>query len=200
MRFHPEDILADSLNRRPGLAGQGYGDGDLSFVCNKCGLKLTHESHRIFKFRTDAQALVTNDRALPGTILDLKSGIPEQVPSGDDDRLFPSRLIKRGLLVEVVEKLRPGASENPSMAMVRDMIEKVTGRWGDTKVLQNVEGKKGIKGVKDATLKVSLKSRQHTRRMMARYWQNSTFAALDLNGAVLRQGIFTQKMVKVRGS
>ncbi|KAI9172315.1 hypothetical protein HJFPF1_01815 [Paramyrothecium foliicola] len=190
----PRDYTGD---KRPGLAGQGYGDGQLNFVCDKCGLKLTHDSHRVYKFRTDVQALVAQGRALPGTILDLKTGLPKLMSSEDDDRLFPSRLIQRGLLVEVVEKLKPGATDEPSMAMVRDMMERITHPKGDIKALQNVEGKRGIKGVRDATLRISLISRQQTRRMMARYWQNSTFAALDLNGAVMRQGVFSQKMVKI---
>ncbi|KAH7316647.1 hypothetical protein B0I35DRAFT_451594 [Stachybotrys elegans] len=182
---------------RPGLVGNGYGDGELKQSCIKCGFKITHDALRVNKFRRDAQQLITHDRAMPGTIMDLKSGMPTILSGNEDDRLFPSRLIKRGLLVEVASRLKPEPGTQPTMMMVRDMIENVTGRFGDTKALQNVEGKQGVRGIKEATLKINLASRQQTRKMMSRYWQNSSSSALDLVGAVMRQGIFSQKMCKI---
>jgi len=120
--------------------------------------------------------------------------LPESIAK-DDDRLFPSRLVQRSLLAGVVELLQKGSGESPSMAAIRDQIEKVTGRFAESKELKHVEGTEGIKGTVPGRL--SLEAKRQVRRMMSRYWANSSPFALDLIGAVLRQGFFIEKMIKV---
>ncbi|KAL0939785.1 alpha-ketoglutarate-dependent sulfonate dioxygenase [Colletotrichum truncatum] len=188
--------------RRPGIVGEGLADGQLSHQCPSCAKKVTHESLRISKFRADLQASITQDHAIPGTILDLKTGIPKLVKYDDDssdggcpDQLFPARLARRGLLVEVVEMLKPESSVAPSMMAVRNVMEEnFTGRFADSKNLRELMDRHGHKKVTE--FRLSLDGRRQTRKMMSRYWENASPLSIDLVGCVMRQGAFTEKMCK----
>ncbi|KAF6797079.1 alpha-ketoglutarate-dependent sulfonate dioxygenase [Colletotrichum musicola] len=191
--------------RRPGIVGQGLADGQLSHQC-ACSLTITHEALRAAKFRNDVQASITQDHAIPGTILDLKTGIPKKLKyddtesdasgAGCPDRLFPARLARRGLIVEVVEMLKPGSAVAPSMMAVRNVMEEsFTGRFADSKNLREVMDRHGHKKVTE--FRLSLDGRRQTRKMMSRYWENASPLAIDLVGCVMRQGTFTEKMCMI---
>ena len=157
---------------------------------------MTYDTLRFSKFYQDAKLLIMQDQAMPGTILDLKSGLPIRATEKNEDRLFPSRLLQRGLLVEITELANAGGS----MEKVKDLIENATAQYTSGKTLRRVDDKKGLSKLKDVTTmrtNVSLTARRQTRKMMSRYWQNSSFAALDLCGAIIRQGVFSEKMCKV---
>ncbi|TEA12806.1 hypothetical protein C8034_v005480 [Colletotrichum sidae] len=80
---------------------------------------------------------VTSSHAIPGTILDLKRGMPKRLKyngdssgSGCPDQLSPARLARRGLLVEVVEMMKPGSKIAPSTMAVRNATkENFTGKF-----------------------------------------------------------------------
>ncbi|POR30888.1 Hypothetical protein TPAR_09709 [Tolypocladium paradoxum] len=92
----PRDYDGD---RRRGLAGEGYGDGQLSHTCKECRFEVTHDALRLHNFRRHAQALISNDiMALPGTILGLGTGLPKLASTDADDRLFGGLLVKKGTL------------------------------------------------------------------------------------------------------
>ncbi|KAK6206810.1 alpha-ketoglutarate-dependent sulfonate dioxygenase [Colletotrichum tabaci] len=193
-----------SGTKRPGIAGEGYADGHLAQTCPSCSVTITHESLRAAKFRNDIQASVTSDHAMPGTILDLHTGLPKPLKYDSDnsnsagcpDQLFPARLARRGLLAEVVEMLKPGSKVAPSMMVVRDnMEENFTGKFADSKNLKEVMNRHGHKKVTE--FRLSLDGRRQTRKMMSRYWENSSPFAIDLVGCVMRQGTFTEKMCKL---
>ncbi|TID04052.1 Glycine-rich domain-containing protein 1 [Colletotrichum higginsianum] len=193
-----------SGTKRPGIAGEGYADGHLTQTCPSCSVTITHESLRAAKFRNDIQASVTSDHAMPGTILDLHTGLPKPLKYDSDnsnsagcpDQLFPARLARRGLLAEVVEMLKPGSKVAPSMMVVRDnMEENFTGKFADSKNLKEVMNRHGHKKVTE--FRLSLDGRRQTRKMMSRYWENSSPFAIDLVGCVMRQGTFTEKMCKL---
>ncbi|KAL6406762.1 hypothetical protein AUP68_09567 [Ilyonectria robusta] len=188
----------DAKGGRPGLVGTGYGDGKLSWICNNCKMSIDHEVLRFTNFRNDVKNLVKNDYPMPGTIIDAENGLVKKV-AVDSDQLFPNRLVRQGLLVEVLETMKPGSSEKPSMEKIRDTIEDITRQ---TKIRHSsTELKKIDKGISGlATLgkhQLSLSARLHTRRMMSRYWENSSIFSIDLCGCVMRQGVFTNKMFKI---
>lgn len=70
------------------------------------------------------------------------------------------------------------------MTTVRSMLESIANVTKD---------KKGA-------VELPLAGRIFTRRMMSRYWNNSSFAAFNLCGAILRQGVFAAKINQVRVS
>ncbi|TDZ32477.1 hypothetical protein C8035_v012204 [Colletotrichum spinosum] len=97
------------------------------------------------KFRADVQSSVTSSHAIPGTILDLKRGMPKRLKyngdssgSGCPDQLSPARLARRGLLVEV-EMMRPGSKIAPSTMAVRNATkENFTGKFAGSKNLREI--------------------------------------------------------------
>ncbi|KAM0327175.1 hypothetical protein ACHAQA_006307 [Verticillium albo-atrum] len=185
-----------SGNSRPGIAGSGYGDGQLERKCSACGFVVTNDSLRVAKLLKDIQIAIKTGSAMPGTILDLKTGVPALVKEKeryDSDQLFPSRLARRGLLMEIVEMMDPKTAKEPSMLAVKDVIEVHTGKFADQAKLNHVQDRHGIKKATEFSL--NLHARQQTRRMMSRYWQNASPFSIDLTGCVIRQSSFTEKMV-----
>lgn len=189
---------------KPGLVGYGFGDGELKIECTKCGIGIDEELLRAGKFRDDVENLVTRDWPMAGTLLDYKNGLARK-QQNDSDQLFPNRLVRRGLLVDIVGIFQSAAKTKPSMEAIRDKIEKITSYTSNrhsSDLLKKID--KNIDGV--GTLvphKLSRAARVQTRCMMSRYWENSSVFGLDLRGSVMRQGVFTAKMHKVcegRGS
>ncbi|OAQ67280.1 alpha-ketoglutarate-dependent sulfonate dioxygenase [Pochonia chlamydosporia 170] len=157
---------------RPGLAGEGYGDGQLSQRCPSCQFKLSHDALRLEKFRDDICHLVKEGVVLPGAVLDRHSGLPGLLSDKTDSRLFPSFLIKK-ISTELSQQLRPTASRKTTMATVRD---KVASLLSD---------------------QIPSEAQHYAKSMLSRYWQNSTFSGLDLHGATMRLAIFTQNATRI---
>ncbi|KAJ0276621.1 hypothetical protein COL940_008217 [Colletotrichum noveboracense] len=190
-------------SHRPGLSGSGLADGHLSQTC-PCTFSITHQALRTAKFLADIQASIKQGHAMPGTILDLQSGMPKLLSSASSsstsspipDQLFPSHLARRGLLSPVLSLLTPDSPTPASMTAVRDVIEETfTGKFADPKNLREVMSRHGHKKVTE--FRLSLEGRRQTRKMMSRYWENASLLGIDLVGCVMRQGVFTEKMCKV---
>lgn len=96
---------------------------------------------------------------------------------------FPNRLLKLGLNVALIESTEARQHRGATVSDIRNVIEKgindpvVLGKAGLTK------GKRMLRA-----------ERMSIRKMMSRYWENSSMLALDLIGAVIRQGTFIEKM------
>ncbi|KAK6064686.1 alpha-ketoglutarate-dependent sulfonate dioxygenase [Seiridium cupressi] len=171
------------------MPGKGFADGSFSAVCPGCGETTNEDLLRVVKFKADVKHLVQDNLPMPGTILGGK-GVPH-AQSADSDQMFPNRLVRKGFLVEVtnLSLKSPGLS----MMMIKDLIEDITAHTNyrhSTMRLKKVDkGAEGIAGVMGPH-KLSREARMQTRAMMARYWENSSVFALDLRGAVMRQGVF----------
>ena len=96
---------------------------------------------------------------------------------------FPNRLLKLGLNVALIESTEARQHRGATVSDIRNVIEKgindpvVLGKAGLTK------GKRMLRA-----------ERMSIRKMMSRYWENSSMLALDLIRAVIRQGTFIEKM------
>lgn len=181
----------------PGLFGEGYGDGNFTYTCTKCGKILCMEFLQVGKFVKDVQELLFHDRPMPGTILESKNGLPRVIPRNPMfreryERTFPNRLIKKGLRSKLLQLLAPERFPTPTMDDVRVIIEEAL---RDDKLIKEVEGVTGRDAIR--RYRVGQDARAHIRKMMSRYWGNRSPFALELGGAVLRQGIFTEKMNNV---
>ncbi|KAK5634944.1 hypothetical protein RRF57_010656 [Xylaria bambusicola] len=174
------------------VGGTGYGDRDFIITCSSCRMVLGRDYLEVFKFTTDVEALIQHKRPMPGTILGLRTGMTKQLPPSGTEKsrfqpTFPNRLIRY--------KLRSKVYSPPpqTMGIVRDIIEK---ELADPAAIQFVESVVDLRERKKR-YRLGRDARVHVRKMMSRYWGNSSPFALELGGAVMRQGIFTEKMYKI---
>ena len=93
-------------------------------------------------------------------------------------------MITNGLSVDLLKITSFDGRKVPSVSSVRAIFE--SGLEEKT-LLHKIRGTKLIG-------KISRAEKVSVRRMMSRYWTNSSVFALDLVGAVIRQGSFIEKM------
>lgn len=187
------------------LVGQGFGDGDLNFACHACGGVINRKLLSVAKFCSDSRNLLADGVPMPGTVLRPATGKPEawvvkpsrrQPSMLDDPMTLPNRLIKKVLYTEIQKLLDLSSNEasrpSPTMEDVRSMIETAL---KDQKVLRAIVNT----GPNAEKVHANLPpvARMAMRKMMSQYWDNSSPFALDLSGAVMRQGVFVSKMYKL---
>ena len=101
-----------------------------------------------------------------------------------EETQFPNRLIKVHLANSIISHTEPRLSPSATVATIRTLIEDAI---KNTSVIRKVK-ESTWHGVLLRTEKIAI------WRMMSRYWSNSSIFALDLVGAVIRQGSFIEKM------
>lgn len=106
--------------------------------------------------------------------------------SGTHDIIFPNQLLRDGGLA-----LAFGDSKNPkiwSPAHIR--------HWFQNAMLKDTTHLSATLKNFDTSAKPELRPHQRMsfRKLMACYWDNSSFFSMDLVGAVIRQGVFVAKM------
>ncbi|KAL7972720.1 hypothetical protein HDV63DRAFT_369955 [Trichoderma sp. SZMC 28014] len=184
---------ASESERAKGTIGNGYGDGNFSHTCPSCDKIIAKEVLSLSKFIKDSSLVLSKSVPMPGTILSMATGMPEIVPKPPwslfYSQTFPNRLIQFELRSKILELINPQA-QNPSMVDVRELIETAT---KDGRVIRKLYG--NCSRVRRAIL--PREGKMATRKMMSRYWENFSPFALDLCGAVMRQGVFIDKMVKL---
>jgi hypothetical protein len=184
----PDRKLAENVDTVL-ASGEGFSDRDFAAPCSSCGITLTHDLLRANKFCTDVKQLLSNRNPMPGTILGLR-GLPFKVGIYHEVKWYGvfnkvNNLLLFGLGQRILDQPRlNGEGFNESMSRIRDMI-------GETMT----ENHKYMRTVRDsATHRMTRLERIGFRKMMSRYWENSSPLALDLVGAVVRQGGFIEKM------
>lgn len=182
-----------SLPSDDDFVGQGYGDGDFSAVCptEGCSYLVTKETLYVAKFVNDVKKLLNEDIPMPGTLLDLPTGLPTV---GGDTKYghnsFPNRLLRGPIREKFVDFF---ANKTPvTMDTVREAVSEITsdlkqlgGEFYDVAV-----GRGG-------RLYLKRYSKMACRKMLSRYSGNRSVLALDLVAAVLRQSEFIDKMYRV---
>ncbi|KAF7902962.1 hypothetical protein EAF00_002864 [Botryotinia globosa] len=170
------------------MNGTGYGDRDLSHICHKCGGLINHDLLRVAKFKREVEDLIVRNYPLGGTILSPSTGIPDASDSKSGhlhQNSFPNRMIAIELKVKILELIDKKSDKKPSMTDVRDLIEAT---------FRSKSALKKINRGRSTLLRTECLS---VRKMMSRYWQNSSIFALELGGAVIRQSVFVDKMASL---
>lgn len=162
----------------------GYADKGFALTCQECKSEITHDALCVGKLRRDLVKLIEEDAVLPGNVLS-KNGLPTKVGKASDIgswsfSIFPSKLMKLGLGKRILD-LR---GSDMQMSSVREVIEEYLS------ITELVKQAKHYKG----SSKIYPDEALALRRMMSRYWENSSPFAVDLVGAVIRQGSFVEKM------
>ncbi|EHL02280.1 hypothetical protein M7I_1683 [Glarea lozoyensis 74030] len=170
------------------IEGSGYGDRDLSHICHKCSGYVNHDLLRVAKFRKETENLIMRDWPLGGTILTPNTGLPDAagtLPMNSAALHFPNRLIGIELRSKILDLISPQRA-NPTMNDVKILIENAVANKDLIRKLNN--RKLTEPGYLRRDERVAI------RLMMARYWENTSIFALELGGAVIRQGVFIEKM------
>ncbi|KXJ96152.1 hypothetical protein Micbo1qcDRAFT_231256 [Microdochium bolleyi] len=174
------------------LQGRGFGDGDLCWPCEGCSTPITSDLLEVESFVDDFRQLLLKGQPMPGTILNFRTGLPNDYLLGSKHtawgQTFPNRLLKHALRSDILALLdvtEPTAAQ-PSIETVRMLVQGAL-QSGDSLKAAGVTSR----------AKLTREGRVHTRQMMSRYWNNKYPFALDLAGAVHRQGIFVEKMYKI---
>ena len=170
------------------MSGTGYGDRNLSYICHRCGGEVTHDLLRVAKFKKDTEYLIMRDWPLGGTFLSSKTGMPAATSEKEShrfDNTFPNRLVGIELRANIIELIDNNPDNKPCMNDVKELIEQAI---KDRSVIQKVNGG-------SATAKRLMRQeRLAIRKMMSRYWENTSIFAMELGGAVIRQSVFVEKM------
>ncbi|KAJ5574301.1 uncharacterized protein N7459_008728 [Penicillium hispanicum] len=165
----------------------GYADASFRSVCKHCKFETDHGRLKVAKFRQDVKALLDENRPMPGSVFNL-NGIPEGPQKRTNPifhrcMMFPSRLMQ-ACGKDLTAFTDPRLDWCKSIDDLRSQMEV---KLRDKKALAVAHGGRYAGSVKPG-------ERVHFRRMMSRYWDNFGPFALDLVGAVIRQGTFVQKM------
>ncbi|KAI1816891.1 hypothetical protein GGS20DRAFT_583087 [Poronia punctata] len=177
----------DLSSKNPSIVGQGYGDVDFETKCTGCGKVLTKSSLEVAKFKTDMKSLIERGYPMAGTILDNATGKTSRIPPPGAQRdLFPRTFPNRLVQSHLADPMRASPAE--SMMDLYGMIDKIMADGGP------LSGDEDVKKDKRKLPYITSAARIQLKKMLARYLGNSSPFGLELGGAVLRQGIFTEKM------
>ncbi|KAL5361897.1 hypothetical protein BJX96DRAFT_166243 [Aspergillus floccosus] len=163
----------------------GFADKKFAATCPTCEFIIDHEKLKVDKFRKDVIALAHSKLPMPGTFYNLR-GVPEactDLQRRKTQSSLPNRLLQ-AIYEDVMDFTDAKAGKCPSVTALRDLLE------------SKLKDRKVMRVVNSASVGTTLYPVEKIafRRMMSRYWDNVGPFALDLVGAVIRQGTFIQKM------
>ena len=182
-----------------------YGFADKTFYasCTFCSTTINHERLKVAKFRKDLKALIEQRYPMPGTFYNTR-GVPEAAV--DPPSTFPNRLLwafQRSLVglndtelekcmtvSEIRHRLEMGISNQKEILL--DVI------GGTIRFDVSSEERRRLEAIGiRVRSRLIAEEKIAFRRMMSRYWENHTPFAIDLVGAVVRQGVFVRKMDEI---
>jgi hypothetical protein len=158
----------------------GYADKDFNVKCSKCSSTIDHELLRVRKFRRDVLDWLEEKVPMPGTLYNLR-GIPESIRGSRTRQhsTFPNRFVET-LGNDLLDCTDARQARCTTVSQLRDQLEN---KLKDLQIMRLANNGKPLR--EDGVA---------FRRMMSHYWNNTGPFALDLVGAVIRQGTFVQKM------
>ncbi|GAQ39428.1 hypothetical protein AKAW_03305 [Aspergillus niger] len=168
--------------------GSSLADKGFRAVCHNCDYLINHDRLKLAKWRQDVRSVREQSRPMPGCFYNLR-GVPFPVSMSWKEAafLYPSQLI-RVVADDILEFTDPKFNKCHSIAAVRDYLKK---RVQERRVLQMAHESHFSKVQPTRVEKICI------RRMISRYWDNSSPFSLDLLGAVIRQGKFIQQMDRI---
>ncbi|EED11448.1 conserved hypothetical protein [Talaromyces stipitatus ATCC 10500] len=179
----------------------GYADKSFSISCSGCHEQLDHDYLSFIKFRIDNIALIKQHLPLPGTLYD-PNGVVKTSEKGKVKwpQLTPNYLfLDSGR--EFGDRMGNRANECRSVRQLADLIYEHVYRHNRKIQVLDMDSELANSDMFDLPEDMfntsKGKGRGTLRRMMSRYWGNSSMFAIDLVGAVIRQGSFVQKMQKL---
>lgn len=180
----------------------GYADKAFAISCSGCHERLDHDYLSLIKFRVNNIELLKRQLPLPGTLFD-PDGVVRTSGKGKAKwpQLTPNYLFLNHRR-EFVKDMAKRGKECRSIRQLADLIYAHVYRHNWKIQVLDMDSQLANSDMFDLPedmFKTSKgKGRGTLRRMMSRYWgSNSSIFAIDLVGAVIRQGSFVQKMHKL---
>ncbi|KAJ5384933.1 Protein of unknown function DUF1399 [Penicillium concentricum] len=169
--------------------GNGYADNSFEVKCAGCQHIIDHGRLKVAKFRKDLAATLYDGLPMPGAFTNIH-GIPEGPTAKINHRalrymLFPTRIVQAAGK-DLMEFTDGRVDWCQNVVRLKEHLET---KLHDRKILMAAHG------VTNSSIRPAEKI--HFRRMMSRYWENLGPFALDLVGAVIRQGTFVDKMDQI---
>lgn len=182
----------------PGLTGNGYGDGDFKQTCTECGIVVTKSLLFVANLVRDTKKYVENDITMPGSVLHPESGMPP-TPDQIADVILPNHLAKQALESQLDNFIDSSMENLPSMLTIKDLFSKILSTEQGVSSIRDPNAQAAASASPSNGARPRLKSTEavQIRKMMSRYWENHSIFALDLVAAVMRQGTFIEKAVRV---
>jgi hypothetical protein len=173
---------------------QGYADKSFNTLCSGCNILLDHDYLPVLKFRVDNIALIKRHLPLPGTLYN-----PDGVVKTREKwkakwaQLTPNYLFLN-IRHDFVKEMEIRGKECRSIRQLADLIFADIYRHNWKIKVLDMDSELANSDMFQTQMG---RGRGTLRRMMSRYWGNSSIFAIDLVGAVIRQGSFVQKMHKL---
>ena len=182
--------------QRLDLRGYGFGDAYLGYACEWCRRLLTRDSLSAARFVGNIYHLHASRWPMPGTILSLSAGVPARLDKDQEPRDFPNGLFGNNYaqFAALGKKDATGRGGGHSIRM-KDVATVIDRLVRDKEAVKVAAPRFFEQSGWDEEMR--RKARMCMRKVMGRHWNNPAPFALDLVGAVSRQGIFIEKMFKV---
>ena len=161
-----------------------------TLTCQNCESQLSQDSVSKARFKADLKLLLSHDVILPCTILSKDGLIPTASPDWPVEALAAilNDFLRDDMAQELIKKIDQAQHENCKMQLTScSMNDAITSGLTAGSIRDHA---KGI----DETEKTFSELMKSARRMKAVYERNMSPFALDLVGAVIRQGVFIDKM------
>lgn len=167
--FDPKQAIGSSGSYQNTDSNASYTNRWFKVDCPNCKNTVTHDSLRVAKFFEDFEAFETKGTCLPGTLVNVYTGFLN----------FPTRDLRIYEMLEdaAVKKQLKGLPKGCTMIDIQSALELFIGDANITDRMKAVEADGFV-----------------FRKFMSNYWDNSSPFSIDLEGAVIRQGTFIQKM------
>lgn len=163
-------------------------------------MKIDKDLLSVDKFMKDAHLLVYESRPMPGAVLHVQTGTPDLIPPQDRESCplsLPNRLVGKSLHPKLKDFIRPGYSPDHQRPTLQGIVDMINVILSSPKELRRFERTELLVYESPRYHSAKQMGRSGVRHMMHRYWGNFSIFGLDLCGAVIRQGVFTEKMTKV---
>ncbi|KXG46710.1 uncharacterized protein PGRI_039610 [Penicillium griseofulvum] len=172
--------------------GNGYADHSFKVECDGCQRIIDHERLKVEKFRKDVAATLYEGLPMPGSFINLY-GIPTRPsPTLSNGRIIRYKLFPTRVVLAAGKELMEFTDARVGRCL---NITQLKDRFGSSHILRDRNVLTFALGDSAGTIWPTEKV--HIRRMMSRYWDNLGPFALDLVGAVIRQGTFVDKMDQI---
>ncbi|PCH06631.1 Protein of unknown function DUF1399 [Penicillium occitanis (nom. inval.)] len=176
---------------------QGYADKSFTTACSGCNTVLDHDYLSVLQFKVDNIDLIKRHLPLPGTLYNPDGVVKTQAKwRAKWAQLTPNYLFLN-IRYDFISYMELRGKECRSIRQLADLIFVYIYRHNRKIKVLDMDSELANSDMFQLNTGSLGRGRGTLRRMLSRYWGNSSIFAMDLVGAVIRQGSFVQRMHKL---